>query len=94
MEKNGTIEGQMKQIARRTKIITRAKWFALVCAPFEVVLAVILGSRPQQTPFHDLLVGLLLFEAMALLFAGFVLHFIKALFEAVAVVLDELRTTI
>jgi hypothetical protein len=94
METTGTIEAQMKQIVRRTKIITWAKWFALVAAPVELVQAVIIGSRPNQSSFHEVLTGVLLLESMVLLFAGFVLHFIKALFEAVAVVLDELRTTV
>jgi hypothetical protein len=94
MEADTRIEAQMKLITRRTRLIRILKWYALGSAPLQFVLFLVLARRADRTGEPPWLAATILLESLMLVGAGIALHFIKALFEAVAVVLDELRTTV
>ena len=88
-------EAQMQTIARQRRVIGIAKWIALLFAPLQLITGGVLLTRlggPNGPP--EWFIAIVFAEALLLLAGGAILHYIKALFDAVAVVLEELRTTI
>jgi hypothetical protein len=94
MEAHTRVETQMKLITRRTRLISIFKWYAFASAPVQFLIFVLLAQKAERTGEPPWMAATLLLESVVLVGAGIVLHFIKTLFESVAVVLDELRTTI